>query len=301
LNSKAFRLRGFHEEQAQHQKSAFHCIVLNAVQILSVAGVLLYGALFRTAVFGADSGNGYLLMIVLSLTALLNGLLSLRYYMMNAREVLQDTHLKETIEQIGSLNKTLRGQRHDFMNHLQVVYSLMEMEEYVEARSYIEKTYTDIQKVSRVLKTESPAVNALLQAKLLSCEKRGISAAIRVTSLLHRLPIPEWELCKVLGNLLDNAIYALSETKENRRLAVEIYEDLKTVYFRISDNGPPVPPEYREKIYEAGFTTKGEHGEGMGLAIVKETAAEYGGTITLESDQAETAFTVAIPKLCDEA
>jgi sensor histidine kinase regulating citrate/malate metabolism len=196
---------------------------------------------------------------------------------------------EDSIEDLNKLNNTLRAQRHDFMNHLQVVYSLMELKDFEEAGRYIEKVYADIQKVSRVLKTSIPAVNAILQAKAQMCESRGIEAAIDVRSTLSDAAIPEWELCRVLGNIIDNAIHALLESGNTGRklLKVEIFEDLRNHGFRITNNGPAIPPNLLDRIFEAGFTTRQQGGEGMGLTICREIMESCGGNLRVYSNNSE--------------
>ncbi len=49
------------------------------------------------------------------------------------------------------------------------------------------------------------------------------------------------------------------------------------------DDGPGIPPEKIERIFEAYYTTK-EKGSGLGLAIVKHNAELYGGTVRVESE-----------------
>ena len=71
----------------------------------------------------------------------------------SARELASDADmLQDAYAQLEDLNGTLRAQRHDFMNHLQVVFSLLELEDYKEASDYIERVYGDIRRVSRTLK-----------------------------------------------------------------------------------------------------------------------------------------------------
>jgi methionyl-tRNA synthetase len=53
------------------------------------------------------------------------------------RMVTQADTMLDTIDNMESLNNALRAQRHDFRNHLQVVYYLIEMEDYGEANAYI--------------------------------------------------------------------------------------------------------------------------------------------------------------------
>jgi two-component system, LytTR family, sensor histidine kinase AgrC len=140
------------------------------------------------------------------------------------------------------------------------------------------------------LKTANPAVNALLQAKLLFCEKRSISLEFYITSRLDNLNVPSWEFCRVLGNLIDNSIYALGGKVEDRIIELYIYEDLKNYGFKIKNNGPEIPEKTINKIFEPGFTTKGELGQGMGLAISKEILEAYGGNIKVTSNDKETIF-----------
>ena len=70
------------------------------------------------------------------------------------------------MKNLENLNLKLRAQRHDYMNHLQVIYGLLELGEYEDAREYMEPVFKDITRVTRAMKTSQPAVNALLQAKI---------------------------------------------------------------------------------------------------------------------------------------
>ena len=182
------------------------------------------------------------------------------------------------------------------MNHLQVVYSLIEMDEHKEAGEYIEKVYSDILKVSRVMKTSNAAVNALVQAKVLTCEKHGIAVELNVMTQLKDLKIPTWEFCRVMGNLLDNAIYSLQEKNYNKILKIDLYEDLKFFFFKVADNGEPIPTQLFDKIFEPGFTTKGDKGEGMGLAISRDIIESYGGSLCVSSNDEATVFEGRIPR-----
>jgi signal transduction histidine kinase len=94
-------------------------------------------------------------------------------------------------------------------------------------------------------------------------------------------------------NLLQNAREALNgvgtvqvTAKSHRDHAVEV---------SVADDGPGIPPEKLERIFEAYFTTK-EKGTGLGLAIVKHNVELYGGSIRAESELGKGAkFTVVFP------
>lgn len=278
------------------RKASAAVIVLNAVEITAVLAILIYSAAYGGNISGFKVSHLDVAFFLVVFLVIANSFVTVRdrYLLIQVEKQYQMLH--DAFSGMEALNNTLRAQRHDFLNHLQVVHSLIEMDDYGEARDYIGKVFHDIQKVGRFLKTSNPAVNALLQAKTLQCEKAGIRLELKVTSTLQHITIPAWELCRILGNLLDNAIYALQDTKQDKWITVEITEDLKTYELRVCNGGPEIPQELREHIFRPGFTTKGERGEGMGLAIVLEILEKYGGSVHVESREQLTVFTCSIPK-----
>ena len=213
----------------------------------------------------------------------------------SARKLASDADmLQDAYAQLEDLNGTLRAQRHDFMNHLQVVFSLLELEDYKEASDYIERVYGDIRRVSRTLKTAHPAINALLAAKVGDCEARGVHVDLQIESPWTDLPVESWEMCRVLGNLIDNAMDAMKDTPAPR-LLIRLSESVQSYTFAIANNGPMIQPSVAERIFQRGFSTKGE-GRGMGLSIVRGIMESGGGKLTLSSDEKETRFEGMLPK-----
>ena len=192
--------------------------------------------------------------------------------------------LRESINNLSSLNDKLRMDRHDYLNHLQVVYGLMELEEYDEMTSYLKKVYRELLKTGKAIKTSKPAINALLAAKAAESESKGIEFIIEVKSDLSNLHIEDWELCKVLSNLIDNAIRALEDCdRQGKRIRVNITETPNEYIFDVDNNGPEIPADVKANMFKKGFTTKKEAGHGMGLSIVSEILSANKGTIESES------------------
>jgi two-component system, LytTR family, sensor histidine kinase AgrC len=205
--------------------------------------------------------------------------------------------LEESIRNLEELNTTLRAQRHDYLNHFQIIYGLMELEEYDEVKRYLTPVFKDIMKVSKALKTAQPAINALFQAKMEVAEKNKIDLYLEIRSDLKGISIEPWNLCKVLANIIDNAITALSEERKEKRIDIEVWERTEEYYFRIANNGPMIPDKIREEIFRLGITTSKEQGHGMGLYIVSKILKEAGGSIQVETNTDRTSFTVTIPKI----
>lgn len=220
----------------------------------------------------------------------------IRALLLHERMRRQYENLVTSYQQLQSMNETLRSQRHDYLNHMQVVYGMLELQEYEELHHYLSPIYTSLMKTGKAIRTSIPAVNALLMAKLGEAEKEGIDFYIEVKSDLKNLRIEPWELCKVLSNLIDNAITALLDREEERKLVLDISESKEAYLFAVSDNGTPIPKEKRAAIFSPGVTTKKGDGHGMGLFIVSNVLKANHGSIRLESDEEETVFTVQIRK-----
>ena len=258
------------------RKTAAFSIAINGIQALLMLFILAYLLWSQP-----ESPNLTPLRILAAGAALVvasGAIADIRDAMAAGKLMDQADAMEKTMQDMENLNNTLRAQRHDFLNHLQVVFSLMEMQEYQE-----------------VLKTRNAAVNALLQVKLAACEQAGITMHLDIRSGWENLPMQGWEMCKVLSNLIDNAMDALSEMDTDRQLRVTLTEDLKTYRFSVSNNGPMIPPQNRKSIFQAGVTGKAK-GHGMGLYIVKKTLEEHGGGIALQSEPGRTEFSGFVPR-----
>jgi signal transduction histidine kinase len=98
---------------------------------------------------------------------------------------------------------------------------------------------------------------------------------------------------EILLNLLKNAREAVGD-KGNVYLMATSRRGY-SVEITVKDDGPGIPPDKTERIFEAYYTTK-EHGTGLGLAIVKHNVELYGGIIRVESGLGKGAtFTLLFP------
>ncbi len=275
------------------KKAARYAIILNAVQIAAAVAIALLVLLTDVE---ARASWRYIaaLVCVSALLVICGAIVDIGNALSADRIKQQSEMLEEAYAQLESLNGALRAQRHDFRNHLQVIGGLLEMGESDEAAKYIDRVYGSVGALSAQLRTASPAVNALLRVKTAEAQKRGVAMDVIVRSAWEGLPAQGWEMCRVLGNLIDNAMDALKDTP-SPRVMVTLGEELRALIFSVENNGPEIPMEIREKIFQPGFTTKGGE-RGQGLAIVREIIAGYGGELTLESDENHTAFCGRLPR-----
>jgi signal transduction histidine kinase len=98
-------------------------------------------------------------------------------------------------------------------------------------------------------------------------------------------------------NVIQNAAQAMPE---GGRLQVVLEEDRKTAVLRIADEGPGIPPEIREKIFDLYFTTKSE-GSGIGLAMTYRILQLHHGSVEVQSELGRgTEFQLRIPLAATE-
>lgn len=102
----------------------------------------------------------------------------------------------------------------------------------------------------------------------------------------NRLPILKGEYYKfyqLFYNLIGNAVEAIP--LNSGKVCVSVENKTKGWIFRIKDNGPGIPEEYREVIFEAFKSIdKRDTSSGIGLSIVKKVVDYYGGEIWIDSD-----------------
>jgi len=109
-------------------------------------------------------------------------------------------------------------------------------------------------------------------------QRRGIS----YRQELRARPVIESDgdrVLQVVGNLLSNAFQA---TPDGGRISLELAQRNGTVHVAVSDNGPGIPEEARERLFRPFVSNRGG-GTGLGLAIAKELTQALGGRIELES------------------
>ena len=109
------------------------------------------------------------------------------------------------------------------------------------------------------------------------------------TAGLPALSVDRVQLQQVIVNLLRNAIEALVETNAESGLIRVITREVKDgVEIMVADNGPGIPKELQDRIFEP-FQTSKSSGIGLGLAISKSIVESHEGTINLESKEGEGA------------
>jgi signal transduction histidine kinase len=103
------------------------------------------------------------------------------------------------------------------------------------------------------------------------------------------------ETRQVLLNIVRNACESV--TQPGAKVTVTLNGNAETVQVIIADEGSGILPEVLPKLFEFGVTTKGSHGNGMGLWTVRKILAKYGGDVKVESTWGKgTRFDIQWPR-----
>ena len=213
------------------------------------------------------------------------------------------TKLMEDLTGTRYLVDSMRANNHDFTNKLHVIMGLIQMEMYEEAVSYIENiTIVQRATISKIMNAvQEPSIAALLIGKIARASELNVKFVLREGCHYSNadMQLPSALLVTVIGNLIENAFEAMNEKsgyEVQKELLFGIYSRPGAVLITSDDTGIGISEKNLERIFENGFSTKGE-GRGTGLYQVKEMVERYGGEITVESQEGiGSSFSISFTK-----
>jgi two-component system, CitB family, sensor kinase len=199
--------------------------------------------------------------------------------------------LTRQLDAVQLMSTVLRAQRHEFANRLHLLNGLLQSGHVDEAAQYVEELLG-----SGPLGSAIPGIDAIrdaflqafLAAKAAAAREAGVTLTIgENTWVPGRLGLPV-DVTTVLGNLLDNAIYAArTGASESKIVEVELLQDDSTLHITVADTGDGVPPDFVEHVFTEGRSTKPDSGipggRGIGMALSRQITRALDGDIRLSS------------------
>ena len=202
------------------------------------------------------------------------------------------TKLMEDLAGTRYLVDSMRANNHDFTNKLHVILGLIQMEMYDQATSYIENiTMVQRASISKIMNCISePALAALLIGKTARAAELNVKFTLRDGSHFSNtdMHIPTEVLITVIGNLIENAFESMNAKEPNpsnpNELIIGLFSKEDSILITVDDTGLGISEENKQRIFENGFSTKGEN-RGTGLYQVKTMVENLGGLITVDSQE----------------
>lgn len=246
----------------------------NTIIAISIIGVALI--FFNTYEMAMYITNFPYSIFILDLVSLIT------YFIISVKDIIRITKIEEQNEKINNLecyNKTLsimydsiRGFRHDYSNFIQALNGYVQTNNMEGIRMMCKSATKDCQDVNKLgildpKVINNPAVYSLITNKYYIAKKENIEINVEVMVDLKEMEICNYELCRILAILLDNAIEAARDCEEkiiNVRFVKDVRANRKLL---IIENSYCEKDIDIDKIFEKGYTSKvdtmNQHGLGL--------------------------------------
>ena len=203
----------------------------------------------------------------------------------------QNDLLNRHIEEVEQMYRQVRGWRHDYRNHIQVMKAHLDAGRYEELDQYLRFLSDDLTSVDTVLKTGNVMVDAILNRKLNLAASQQIPVNAKA-AVPPSLTVEPLDICVILGNLLDNAIEACTRIsdQEARFLRVYLGTHRGQLYISVTNSAPALRRKGRQYL-----STKIQGDHGFGLLRIDRIAAKYGGVVNRQSEEGVFATEILLP------
>ena len=218
----------------------------------------------------------------------------------------EQLRLKEALARLGELTA---GLAHEFRNGLATVHGygrLLDPETLPQPqRKYVEGLREETQALNEVvtnfLRFAKPDPITFGPVDLRALIERAAddqpAAAVTLTGDFATISADDVLLRQAFSNLFRNSVEACSTTSRQPMITVHSHLDLRTqtIHLTVSDNGPGIPEDAVDKIFQPFFTRR-PGGTGLGLAIVQKVIVSHNGLITATNGTDRGAvFTISFP------
>ena len=203
----------------------------------------------------------------------------------------QNDLITKHCEEVQNIYKTMRGWRHDYKNHIQVMRASLEMGNLTELGNYLGELSVDLNTVDTVVKTGNVMADAILNSKLALCKARNIPYEV-TAAIPEECSVNDVELCVIIGNLLDNAMEACEKIEDKAKRFIRVYIGLfkAQLYINVTNSmiGTPIK---KGKAYKS---SKGEN-HGFGLMRVDRIADKYNGFVNRQFEDGVFGTEIMLP------
>lgn len=216
--------------------------------------------------------------------------------------------LTRQLDAVQAVGTVLRAQRHEFANRLHLVSGLLEAGSTQEAADYVRNLLGSGPLGGQIEGLEllaDPYLQAFVAAKTSHARELGVELRLGETDVRARIR-DAVDVTTVLGNLIDNAVTAVSG-RSPAVVEVDLLQDGATLVIGVADNGPGVPESLRDTVFEPGVTSRPSGEGGIGLGLVRQVARAHGGQARLaragpdgpEQGLGGAVFVVTLPGVLD--
>lgn len=271
--------------------------VLGVVTVfMLLTNTLIADEFYSPVVVGTDISRPLLLMLILVTLGLFFFLRSTSKerdslkQLNKINEELMDTQAK-FFEASAKADSEIRSMRHDMRNNTQVLMLLLESKEYDKMREYLEEMSEGLAGTNVSSHTGDVIADAIIADKKKRAASEGI--ALNVTGAITGVEISPVNMCKMLGNLLDNAIEAASDPGlkdlASEFKVIDLQFKHTENFFMISVTNPCVDhPKIKDGKIVTSKSDKKNHG--FGISNIRSAAEDCGGELSVSCEEKPFGF-----------
>jgi len=202
----------------------------------------------------------------------------------------QDIKDYQTYEPMAhDLISDILGKQHDFNNQMNAIrmlpYTYKDYDSLSDAianySTFLEEEFNE----SELLKINLPVVAGFVFSKIKEAEQKGRLISVKIKNRSLITPVPEYDLIRILGILIDNAIEA---TEPGHTFSLILDSKNEHIRFQTKNEGGEISSELRKKMFVRGYSTKTSAEvrttRGQGLPNLKELVDHYNGKIYLDNE-----------------
>lgn len=201
-----------------------------------------------------------------------------------------DKMMAQYSEEVQELYANMRGWRHDYHDHLQALKAYLDNQDTAAARQYLNELEDKLDAVDPLVHSGNAMLDAIVNAKLTLAERLHIPVNEKV--IVGNTPlIKDVDLVVILGNLLDNAIEAISEQPPDEKRQLRLYIGIVKQQFYISvTNTRPA-----DQVIDYQYASTKSDKRGLGIRRVNKLVAKYDGMINRQYEASVFVTEIAIP------
>ena len=200
-----------------------------------------------------------------------------------------ETHYQE----VENMYRQIRGWRHDYRNHIQVMKVLTANGDMNGLKEYLDMLDTDLNTVDTVVKTGNAMADAILNSKMSLARSKKITVHVDAR-IPVKLKMSELDLCCIQGKHFDNAIEASMALPEDQRI-IRDYMDMKNTQLYLSFTNLTAGKKM-EKVGKIFRSTKGKD-HGFGLVRMDHIVERLDGYLSRNSEDGAFTTEILIPQV----
>ena len=186
---------------------------------------------------------------------------------------LQNTYNKQYIDNANIEYEVIKKLRHDSMNIYSLLNDYISNGKYEEAQNYLAEIYNIANDKKIFVNTSNIALNSIINAKLSIAKSLSINTICMIEDTVHIMS--DIDLCRMLSNMLDNAIQYLSSVDfGNKELQLKIYSQDERIIFLVRNT---ICSSVLKDNPQLLSRKKDDADHGFGIQVIKEIAEKYDG------------------------